>query len=321
MKYIFSSAFADRINDFVEQKNAVGFPYVVSLRILRRFDGFCTEYYPQETALTKELCMAWAVRKETENNNTFRNRLMPIREFAKYLKRGEEDAYVLPPDFAKKGARHIPHIYSEAEISSLWEAFDNLKPNKGYPIRQFVISTFIRLLYCCGLRPSEARKLRASDVDLEKGRLNIMESKGHKSRIIIMADDVAEMCRRYEEIVSKTMPDRVPFFPNSKGNFYNQDWFKNIFRDAKITAGVSVSGIRMRLYDFRHTFATHRLYQWMREGKDINAMMPYLSAYMGHEQLSDTYYYIHLVPGLFEQMSNFDYSSLENLLPEVESDE
>lgn len=50
-------------------------------------------------------------------------------------------------------------------------------------------------------------------------------------------------------------------------------------------------------------------------------MLPYLSAYMGHAQLSDTYYYIHLVPGLFEKMAGFDYSASDYLLPEVEYDE
>ena len=38
----------------------------------------------------------------------------------------------------------------------------------------------------------------------------------------------------------------------------------------------------------------------------VNAMLPYLSASMGHMQLVDTYYYIHLVPGLLEEMSGFD---------------
>lgn len=56
-------------------------------------------------------------------------------------------------------------------------------------------------------------------------------------------------------------------------------------------------------------------------GKDVTAMLPYLSAYMGHAQLSDTYYYIHLVPGLFEKMAGFDYSASDYLLPEVEYDE
>ena len=76
-----------------------------------------------------------------------------------------------------------------------------------------------------------------------------------------------------------------------------------------------------RSYFIRHTFCTHRLYEWMREGKDLNAMLPYLSAYMGHAQLSDTYYYIHLVPGQFEALSGLDFTHYENLLPEVEDDE
>ncbi len=87
-------------------------------------------------------------------------------------------------------------------------------------------------------------------------------------------------------------------------------------------AGITASGGGLpRLYDFRHTFATHRLYQWMREGKDLMAALPYLSAYMGHAHMSDTYYYIHLVPGQLEAMSGYDFSKYEALLPEVECNE
>lgn len=56
-------------------------------------------------------------------------------------------------------------------------------------------------------------------------------------------------------------------------------------------------------------------------GKDLNSMLPYLSAYMGHARLPDTYYYIHLVPSLLEEMSGFAFSSAEAFLPEVGSDE
>lgn len=322
MNYTFESLFAKRLYEFIQQKNAVGFPYAESTRLLYAFDRFCLEQFPNEVTLTKEICLAWAIRKDTEGNNTFRNRLMPVREFARHLNRCGETAFVLPPNFAKKGARHIPHIYSEEELAALWETLDQLKPRKGYPIRHFVIPTLVRLLYCCGLRPCEARKLRTADVDLEKGRLNIMESKGHKSRIVMMADDVAEVCRQYDEIASRIMPERVLFFPNSDGNLYTKAWLEKTFRIVKAKAGIGMSGEHSpRLYDFRHTFATHRLYQWMHEGKDVTAMLPYLSAYMGHAQLSDTYYYIHLVPGLFETMAGFDYSASNCLLPEVECDE
>jgi hypothetical protein len=55
----------------------------------------------------------------------------------------------------------------------------------------------------------------------------------------------------------------------------------------------------------------------MKEGKDIEAMLPYLSAYMGHERFSDTAYYIHLVPEIYPHMSQMDFASYEKLLPEV----
>ncbi len=322
MIYTFKSLFAGRIYEFVGQKNILGFPYVESSRILRDFDRFCLNKFSDKKELTKEICLTWAIRKETEGNNTFRNRLMPVREFARYLNRRGETAYILPSGFAKKGNRHIPHIYSEEEILALWEVLDHIKPRKNYPIRHFVIPTFFRLLYCCGLRPCEARKLRTIDVDFKKGRINILESKAFKSRIVMMADDVTQTCYQYESKVANLMPGREFFFPDSKGNIYSKKWLEKPFRSAKLQANIGQSGEHIpRLYDFRHTFATHRLYQWMHEGKDINAMLPYLSAYMGHEQLSDTYYYVHLVPGLFEKMSGFDYSESENLLPEVEYDE
>ena len=50
-------------------------------------------------------------------------------------------------------------------------------------------------------------------------------------------------------------------------------------------------------------------------------MLPFLSSFLGHAQLSVSYYYIHLVPGLLEEMSGFAFSSAEALLPEVGSNE
>ena len=322
MIYTFESRFATRIQEFIAQKNALGFGYLESARLLRDFDRFCLTYFPDADSLTENLCLAWATKKDTEGNNTFRNRMMPVREFARYLNRNGETAYVLPPDIARKDAPYTPYIYTEAEILAIWDVLDHLIPRSGFPVRQFVIPTMVKLLYCCGLRPAEARRLRVGDVDMDKGRLNIMESKQHRSRIVMMTDDVAAMLSDCNVVVSAVMPDREPFFPNSEGGFYGKRGLEKTFRQTLMKAGIAGTGRRSpRLYDFRHTFATHRLYHWMREGKDLNAMLPYLSAYMGHAQLSDTYYYIHLVPGLMEEMSDFAFSSAEVLLPEVETDE
>jgi len=42
---------------------------------------------------------------------------------------------------------------------------------------------------------------------------------------------------------------------------------------------------------------------------------------MGHSQMSDTCYYIHLIPELLAEMSGQKYGNLPDLLPEVEEDE
>lgn len=322
MIYTFESRFAARIKDFIAQKNALRFGYLESSRILRDFDRFCLTHFPKEDSLTKELFLTWAMKKETEGNNTFRNRMMPVREFARYLNRSGETAYVLPPNIARKDVPYAPYIYTEAEIRSIWNVLDDLKPRGGFPVRHFVIPAMVKLMYCCGLRPAEARRLRVTDVDLEIGRLNIMESKQHRSRIVMMAEDVTRMLSDCNAIVSSVMPEREPFFPNSEGGFYGKRGLEKTFRQVLKKADIVGAGQRApRLYDFRHTFATHRLYHWMREGKDLNTMLPYLSAYMGHAQLSDTCYYIHLVPGLLEEMHGFAFSSAESFLPEVEPDE
>ena len=257
MMYTFKSCFASQIEDFIAQKNALGFGYLESSRLLRDFDRFCLTHFPEENTLTKELCLAWATKKDTEGNNTFRNRMMPVREFARYLNRNGEAAYILPPDIARKDAPYAPYIYTEAEIQAIWNVLDALKPRRGFPVRHFVIPAMVKLLYCCGLRPAEVRRLRVRDVDLDKGRLNIMESKQHRSRIVMMADDVVEMLSNCNAVVSAVMPGREPFFPNTEGGYYGKRGLEKTFRQTLRKADIDRTGRRSpRLYDFRHTFAT-----------------------------------------------------------------
>lgn len=82
MNYTFESLFAQRLYEFIQQKNAVGFPYAESTRLLSEFDRFCLEQFPNEATLTKEICLAWAIRRDTEGNNTFRNRLLDCSQIA-----------------------------------------------------------------------------------------------------------------------------------------------------------------------------------------------------------------------------------------------
>ena len=61
-----------------------------------------------------------------------------------------------------------------------------------------------------------------------------------------------------------------------------------------------VAGQQPRPYDFRHHFAYACIERWMRQRKDVAAMLPYLSRYMGHATIESTYYYIHTSPDFMD---------------------
>ena len=249
---------------------------------------------------------------------TTARRLPLIREFARYLISTGEPSYILPTGIIKGRQRYIPHIYSLADISNIWRAFDAIQPTEVYPAAHIVYPALIRLLYCCGLRPSEALNLRIEDVDLRSGKLFIVESKGHKDRIVMLADDMRRFCCNYDEMIREYLPIRRFFFAKTPEDAYGYKRVSFVFSRIREKLQIeSRNGNPPRLYDFRHTFATHRLYQWMQDGKDLYAMLPYLSAYMGHSKITETFYYIHLVPGMFEAMSGFKYESMKEIFPEV----
>ena len=53
-----------------------------------------------------------------------------------------------------------------------------------------------------------------------------------------------------------------------------------------------------RTDDRRHRFAFQSLLQWYRDGEDVERRLPVLSAYLGHTEVRDTYWYLSARPEL-----------------------
>ena len=60
-----------------------------------------------------------------------------------------------------------------------------------------------------------------------------------------------------------------------------------------------------RLQDFRHSFATGRLVEWYRAGVDVARELPKLATYLGHGNVTLTYWYIEAVPELLQLAANY----------------
>jgi site-specific recombinase XerD len=81
---------------------------------------------------------------------------------------------------------------------------------------------------------------------------------------------------------------------------------ENIFGKLRIRAGLyrpERGSSQPRLHDLRHTSAVHRLVAWYRDGKDVRTLLPYLSTYLGHLNLSGTQCYLSMTPELLDEVN------------------
>jgi integrase len=319
MKNEFVSAFAGQITEMLEFKEALGYARSSYYKFLLNFDRFCFGTYPGQNTLTQEIVSHWAIAKPNEAAAGVTRRLIAIREFGKFLVSVGRDAYVVPAELIGGFKKFMPYIYTDEELAKFFYGADNLPPHKLSPLREFTAPVLFRLMYCCGLRPAEIRLLKRTEVDFSEKLVLISESKSYKDRIVPVDPDVMALCEKYDFIANIMFPDRDYFFPSSNGGAYTATLIQNLFHRCWKQTEVSFSrSQKPRVTDFRHNFATRTFMNWLDEEKDINVLMPYLSAYMGHSEFRHTAYYIHLIPDRLIRSNGIQWERMKTLIPEVD---
>jgi integrase/recombinase XerD len=318
MSDTYTSVFAPYIAGLIAAKRASGYSYESAEYYLKRFDSYCAACAPS-SALSRDLVLGWAEAKDGEDPATHRARLSAVRELGKHMQAlGVRDAFVLPSALHRKIERYEPHFFTKEEITAFFTACDNLKPHGSIQARHLVLPVFFRLLYCCGLRTCEARRLRVEEVELSCGTITILGSKRRSSRKIPIPQDLLGLFRSYDTRVSPIYPGRIYFFPTTRSECYKRKSIGSVFRGIWKEAGLGMgSGNKPRAYDFRHHFALANLNRWIASGVDVGSRLPYLSRYMGHSCFESTDYYLHLVPEFFQTFSE-KLRSTEAILPEVD---
>lgn len=319
-KYEFKSNFSEYILGLIQQKRAIGYKYESQEVILRRFDTFCYTYYPDEYNLTKELVLHWGTRTCTESIRTQRRRIAPIRSLGEYISSFvDKNAYIYPMRRLPRHSSYTPHIFSDEEIKNLFQAIDNVKYSNNAPLRHFILPTYFRVLYCCGLRLSEVENLKTEHVDLENGILTILDSKNGKDRLIPMNEALTDICRAYAKKARIYETKQVYFFPNTCGGKYSSSSLYKFFRQKLWECRISHGGrgLGPRIHDFRHTFAVKCLKNWVLEKKDLNAYLPYLKTYLGHYSFNDTAYYLRLTADVYPELLERIEESCGGIIPVI----
>ena len=317
LKYSYESVFGPYIEGLILQKKQCGFIYDFQSYMLKKFDKFCLEHGYSKALITREIAMEWAVQKDSESINRRNQRVSFLRQLSLYMNSMGINSYI--PLQHPSAATSVPHIPDAAELKELFEVIDNYLPEqKEWHIYSMEYQVLFRMFYCCGLRLSEGCCLKRENVDLVKGILTIIESKGKRDRLVYMADDLTALCRIYDKKISCYYANRVWFFPgkNGKKHFERTGIDRKFKQFWAMTECSKKADKPPTVHALRHAFVVNRMNQWMSEGVSLEMMMPYLSRYLGHSGINDTMYYYHHVKEAFQIVSRKDCLS-GRIIPEV----
>ena len=304
------------IEDFILHKESLGYSRRSYEGFLKDFASHLYLHFSGAVTLTESMILGWCIKRKTEKEAGFRRRASALREFTKYLFAIGVSDYIIPTDLFPRTPRYTPYLFTDKELNQLFAWSDKVNYDPMAPCKHLIIPVIYRLTYFCGLRPNEGRELKKNDIDLKNRTLLIRKNKNHRERLIPMASDVADICKEYIHKVSCVYPEAEYFFPSPNGNPYSSKWLTRQF--LKLWNQVDLNGHKgVRVYDLRHRYATAIMMKWFNEKVDISAMLPHLSAYMGHANLSDTAYYIHLLPEKLIKGSSVEWDRFVDLIPEV----
>ena len=307
--------------EFILYKRSIGYVYETQEFYLMNYVA-CAESISENMCLSDKNTVTIFLGAYSNSPGSLYNATTVIREFGKHLvQRGYGGAYVIPPKSNPALDPDPPYFFTDEEISSFFDSCDTIEKHPSYPGRELVFPAMFRLLYCCGLRCKEARTLLYENVHFDDCFIDVLQSKGPKSRRVYISDELSMHLRKYNESIGYLFPNRRYFFPHKENTCYEGNSISSNFkRFWRIAFPDFVRSSRPRAYDFRHHFVWANLNRWAKDGLDVNVMLPYLSRYMGHQSISSTLYYFRFVPDFFPVFTDMALP-LESILPEVPYEE
>jgi integrase len=293
------SALRAALEEYLAVRRALGFKLRLAGRLLQGFVDFAES--EGATFITTELALQWAIQPAHAQPAQWANRLGMVRGFARYRRAVDRLTEVPPSDLLPYHYRRpTPYLYSDDELRRLIRAARQLSSVTG--LRLDTYAALFGLLAVTGMRTNEPLQLDRDDVDLSHGVLTVRGAKFGKSRYVPIHASTQRALRRYA-----TQRDRLCVNPQSPSFFISErgtrvtEWslrwtFVKLSHEIGLRGPADSRG--PRLLDFRHRFAVNTLIKWYRTGIDVERHLPELATYLGHEHITDTYWYLTAVPEL-----------------------
>ena len=280
-------------------QRALGFKFGQQSRNLRQFASYA-EAHGDEFVHTERV-LAWVAR--TDSARMRHSLVSLVRRFAIAMQAEDPRHEVPPRDCVRryKIVRRVPYIYSADDIARLMQAADQLPGDRLIAPKTF--RTLLGLLASTGLRISEAITLQCSDVGEDS--LLVRHSKHGKSRILPLHETTRSALEAYlsERVLRPAYTQAL--FVYTSGHPLNYETVWTTFRGLTERVGLRPvsTAIGPRLHDLRHTFAVRSLEQCRHDKAAVAHHMAALSHYLGHTNVTDTYWYLETTPILMGKIA------------------
>jgi integrase/recombinase XerD len=239
---------------------------------------------------------------------TWRTKYQMLLRFLEFwFYRGAMPDLLMPPPKPPVRQAFVPYIYSRVELRSLLKAIGQDQHKRERALDRKTLRTIILLLYGTGARMGEVINLSREDVNLKGRLITIGHPNSFRSRSIPIGSDLCGVLEEYlswrsrKNFQSKHLFVTKSDSPVSKGRMTVD--FHRLRTIAKVTRGDG-SQQQPRLDDLRYTFAVHRITSWIRNGADLDRMLPAMAAYMGQMGLGATERYLAMTPERFRKALN-----------------
>ena len=304
----FKSAFQQEMTDYLAVRKHAVSPgtYGCDCATLRSFDCYLAANGTDGKEIgiaavhgwMQSLCPSYA-------RSTFVGKVSSLRKFLEYLRYSGFAVFL--PRCPKLDDAYLPYIFSDTELEKIFRAADSIRP--AAPARPYIhleLPMLLRLLYCCGLRLGEALALQVKDIHFKDGTILIRNAKNKKQRIVPVDWALAGMLGKYclamglaggpEDFL---FPGRSPGKPLSKNTAWRR--FRRILEETGIYTKPEAHTRGQCLHCFRHLFAIRSFAQAERNGRPVDDSVPYLSIYLGHDDMNGTEKYLKFSSDMFPE--------------------
>ena len=218
-----------------------------------------------------------ALHKRNISRQYIQGHLNCIRIFGEYLEKTENYKLVYKAFNVEKELKTERTILSVKEIQLLFSSIEDTPTG----LRD---KALLHLYYSCGLRASEAARVRCKDIDYHKQLIYVAPGKNYKSRYVPIGTGVIKDLQSYEQYARPVI--------NQNGNFFLVAPFTNhistqtLARYLKQRLKKSLVTKKISAHSLRHSIATHLLLQ----GMDLELIQQFL----GHRSLDATEIYVRM---------------------------